>query len=70
MTLQLPTLGEESIDFTLLPQRRWSIHLVHHSHFDFGYTDQPVASYEPSVVISHFDELTVELAQRLIAAGQ
>ncbi|MBP0439740.1 HAD family hydrolase [Tianweitania sediminis] len=36
---------------------------------DFGYTDQPVASFEPSVVISRFDELTVEMAQRLIAAG-
>jgi len=37
---------------------------------DFGYTDQPIASYEPSRVISHYDELTVALAETLIAAGQ
>ncbi|WP_011580797.1 MULTISPECIES: phosphoglycolate phosphatase [Chelativorans] len=39
---------------------------------DFGYTDRPVREFEPSVVISHFDELTVELAGKLIksAAGQ
>ena len=39
---------------------------------DFGYTDRPVHEFEPSVVISHFDELTVELAERLIisAAGK
>ena len=33
---------------------------------DFGYTDQPVHIFEPSKVISHFDELTVDLAERLI----
>lgn len=33
---------------------------------DFGYTDQPVHMFGPSKVISHFDELTVELAERLI----
>lgn len=37
---------------------------------DFGYTDQPVHMFEPSKVISHFDELTVELAERLIASVQ
>jgi len=39
---------------------------------DFGYTDRPVHEFEPSLVISHFDELTLELAQNLIksAAGQ
>ncbi|GHD10152.1 HAD family hydrolase [Tianweitania populi] len=36
---------------------------------DFGYTDQPVATYEPSMVISHYDELTVAVATRLIAAA-
>ncbi|WP_159587905.1 phosphoglycolate phosphatase [Chelativorans xinjiangense] len=36
---------------------------------DFGYTDQPVHVFEPSRVISHFDALTVELAERLIAAA-
>lgn len=35
---------------------------------DFGYTDRHVREFEPSVVISHFDELTVTLADRLIAS--
>ncbi len=25
--------------FTACPQRKWTIHLVHHSHYDIGYTD-------------------------------
>ena len=29
---------------------------------DFGYTDRHVREFEPSRIISHFDELTVELA--------
>ncbi len=37
---------------------------------DFGYTDRPVSEFEPSRVISHFDELTVELAERLTAAAE
>lgn len=37
---------------------------------DFGYTDRHVSEFEPTVVISHFDELTVDLARRLIAAAQ
>ncbi len=28
-----------SDELKLLPQRRWRVHLVHHSHFDLGYTD-------------------------------
>ncbi len=36
---------------------------------DFGYTDQPVASYEPSLVISSYDDLTIEVAERLIKAA-
>ena len=36
---------------------------------DFGYTDKHVREFEPSHIISHFDELTVELADRLIAAA-
>ena len=35
---------------------------------DFGYTDRHVREYEPSAIISHFDELTVGLATGLIAA--
>jgi phosphoglycolate phosphatase len=34
---------------------------------DFGYTDRHVREFEPSRVISHFDELTVEMAEKLIA---
>jgi len=38
---------------------------------DFGYTDRHVREFEPSRIISHFDELTVELARSLMkAAGQ
>ena len=33
---------------------------------DFGYTDRHVREFEPSVVISHFDELTLDLTGRLI----
>jgi phosphoglycolate phosphatase len=36
---------------------------------DFGYTDTPVRELEPSRVISHYDELTVALAEKLIAAA-
>lgn len=36
---------------------------------DFGYTDQHVSAFEPSFVISHYDELTVAVMNRLIEAG-
>ena len=36
---------------------------------DFGYTDRHVREFEPSAVISHFDALTLDLAERLIAAA-
>jgi phosphoglycolate phosphatase len=36
---------------------------------DFGYTESHVSTYEPSLVISHFDELTVPAAEKLIAAA-
>jgi hypothetical protein len=26
-------------DVTVSPQRKWTIHLIHHSHYDIGYTD-------------------------------
>jgi len=35
---------------------------------DFGYTDQHVSVYEPSGIISHFDELTLESVTQLIEA--
>lgn len=35
---------------------------------DFGYTDRHVSEYEPSRVISHFDELTLDLAGDLLRA--
>ncbi|WP_049570666.1 glycoside hydrolase family 38 C-terminal domain-containing protein [Streptomyces sp. SBT349] len=31
--------GAEGVEVTLTPQRQWTIHLVHHSHLDIGYTD-------------------------------
>ncbi len=33
---------------------------------DFGYTDLPVQHYEPSRVISHFDEFTLAMAEQLL----
>ncbi|MEV8017455.1 alpha-mannosidase [Streptomyces sp. NPDC086554] len=38
VTVGLPQ-GQGSIDVRLTPQRQWTIHLVHHSHLDIGYTD-------------------------------
>jgi len=37
---------------------------------DFGYTDRHVREFEPTHIISHFDELTVALAERLIASAR
>lgn len=37
---------------------------------DFGYSDRPVAEYEPSHIISHFDELTLALVDQLIARAR
>jgi phosphoglycolate phosphatase len=37
---------------------------------DFGYSDQPVQVFEPSRIISHFDELTVAMAIGLIDAAR
>jgi len=36
---------------------------------DFGYTDRHVREFEPSHIISHYDELTLDLAHRLLAAA-
>ena len=35
---------------------------------DFGYTDRHVREFSPSRIISHFDELTVAMAEELLAA--
>ncbi len=33
--------GHEAVaaSFQVRPQRKWSVHLIHHSHYDIGYTD-------------------------------
>lgn len=38
---------------------------------DYGYTDRHVSAFEPSRIISHFDELTVDMVEQLLvgAAG-
>ncbi|PZE30118.1 alpha-mannosidase [Curtobacterium sp. MCBD17_028] len=38
-TVRIPSLGDGAVSVELTPQRPWSVHVVHHSHFDFGYTD-------------------------------
>ncbi|WP_420369463.1 glycoside hydrolase family 38 C-terminal domain-containing protein [Curtobacterium sp. L1-20] len=43
VVLAIPATGDETLSFELLPQRAWSVHVVHHSHFDFGYTDPQTA---------------------------
>lgn len=35
---------------------------------DFGYTDQHVREFTPSRIISHFDELTTQMTEELLAA--
>ncbi len=40
VSLGVAELGPEHLEFDLLHQREWTVHLVHHSHFDFGYTDR------------------------------
>jgi phosphoglycolate phosphatase len=37
---------------------------------DFGYTDRHVREFEPSRIISHFDELTVAMCEDLMQAAQ
>jgi hypothetical protein len=39
LTFELPRWGSSAISIQLQPVREWSIHLVHHSHLDIGYTD-------------------------------
>ncbi|MGW6057796.1 glycoside hydrolase family 38 N-terminal domain-containing protein [Streptomyces sp. NPDC055189] len=38
LTVCLPD-STEGIGIGLTPQRRWTLHLIHHSHLDIGYTD-------------------------------
>jgi hypothetical protein len=33
------TVGDRSVEFEITPQRKFSVHLVLHSHYDIGYTD-------------------------------
>ncbi|MFF9896487.1 alpha-mannosidase [Streptomyces longispororuber] len=39
LTVGLPGAAADGIGVRLTPQRRWTVHLVHHSHLDIGYTD-------------------------------
>jgi hypothetical protein len=36
----------ETAEIIVGPQRKWSIHLIHHSHFDYGYTDRQAVVME------------------------
>jgi hypothetical protein len=40
IALRFPSLDRDAeVRLELTPLRRWTIHLIHHSHFDIGYTD-------------------------------
>ncbi len=40
LTLEVAGAGETlSGQVTVTPQRKWTVHLIHHSHLDVGYTD-------------------------------
>ena len=39
VSVETPQGGAVRRDITVPPQRKWTVHLVHHSHFDYGYTD-------------------------------
>lgn len=39
VTLEFAALGEANCKITLKPQRHWTVHLIHHTHLDIGYTD-------------------------------
>jgi hypothetical protein len=40
LRLAIPSLDTDgAVDVALAPVREWTIHLVHHSHLDIGYTD-------------------------------
>jgi len=41
LTFQAARNGEVVAEapFVVEPQRRWTVHLIHHSHYDIGYTD-------------------------------
>ncbi|KJQ55621.1 glycoside hydrolase family 38 C-terminal domain-containing protein [Microbacterium sp. SA39] len=41
--VRIPELGDEVVEAELDVVRPWSVHVVHHSHFDFGYTDPQAA---------------------------
>ncbi|MBA3276684.1 MAG: alpha-mannosidase, partial [Chloroflexia bacterium] len=43
-TIEIASVDESlaSIPFVVVPQRKWTVHLVHHSHYDIGYTDTQV----------------------------
>ena len=40
-TVEIVTGSEEraGVAFEITPQRKWTVHLIHHSHYDIGYTD-------------------------------
>jgi hypothetical protein len=49
--------------FTVEPQRKWTIHLVHHSHYDIGYTDpQSIVLHEQLAYIDTAIELASHTA--------
>ena len=54
-------IAEAELELVVDPQRKWSIYLVHHSHFDYGYTD-------PQAVVMDHQLQYIDAALDLIGA--
>jgi phosphoglycolate phosphatase len=58
-------IGDSVTDITLA--RRAGVPVI---AVDFGYTDRPIETYEPDIVIGHFDELTAAVGRLPGFAGR
>ena len=66
LTITLPELAEASFELDAQPVRAWKVSLVHHSHFDIGYTDMQGRVLREQ--LAYLDD-AVRLAEAADAAG-
>lgn len=59
--LRVEVYGRDAVELLLAPPRRWTVHLIHHSHLDIGYTD-----VQRRVLASHgrYLDACLDLAER------